>query len=284
MTLWHISHFSQFCIIANLLRVHPAPSSRSLIKMLNRIGPLGYTDSYWPPTRLHETDHHLLGPAIQPFFNPPQSLLIQHIIQQLLYVYFMRNNIKSLAVVQVVNIHCSPLIYQASHFIIEGYQVGQVWLPFGEDMLTTPDDFLVLMCLEMVSRTVPSPFKGLRWDWLVCISLSHASCPSWILKWYLLFYSLWALLLISMTEQRSLRVTSQRQLPAPSALGCVPPGPMDLYTSILFKQSMTWSSSTKGTSSLLQPFLLVSGIWNSWRLVLVVKTEAKKTFSISCPV
>ena len=41
-------------------------------------------------------------------------------------------------------INCSSLIYQASHFIMGFYQVGQAWLCLGETMLTTSDDFHVL--------------------------------------------------------------------------------------------------------------------------------------------
>ena len=37
----------------------------------------------------------------------------------------MGDSVKSLAEVEVDNIHCSPLIYLASHAIIEGYQIGQ---------------------------------------------------------------------------------------------------------------------------------------------------------------
>lgn len=43
----------------------------------------------------------------------------------------------------VDNIYCSPLIYQASHFIAEISQVGQA-CALGESVLTTPDDFHVL--------------------------------------------------------------------------------------------------------------------------------------------
>lgn len=49
---------------------------------------------------------------------------------------------------QVDNIRFFPLIYQASHFIIEVYEVGQAWVSYGEAMLTTPDDFLVLIVPE----------------------------------------------------------------------------------------------------------------------------------------
>ena len=37
----------------------------------------------------------------------------------------MGDSVKSLAEVEVGNIHCSPLIYPASHAIIERYQTSQ---------------------------------------------------------------------------------------------------------------------------------------------------------------
>lgn len=37
----------------------------------------------------------------------------------------MEDNVKSLAKVQINNIHCSPRIHQSSHFTIEGYHVCQ---------------------------------------------------------------------------------------------------------------------------------------------------------------
>ena len=63
---------------------------------------------------------------------------------QLLYEDLLGDSVKGPAEVQVDNIHCSPLVYQASHFIVEVYQVGQARIPFGEAMLTTPDKFLLL--------------------------------------------------------------------------------------------------------------------------------------------
>jgi len=52
---------------------------------------------------------------------------------------------KSLSEVKVHNIHCSTLIYQASHFIVEGYQqADQAWLPLSGSIQTTPDDLLVI--------------------------------------------------------------------------------------------------------------------------------------------
>ena len=64
----------------------------------------------------------------------------------------MEDSVKGLTEEQVDNIH-SPLVYQASHFIVEVYQVGQARIPFGEAMLTTPDDFLVLMISENCLRS-----------------------------------------------------------------------------------------------------------------------------------
>jgi len=47
----------------------------------------------------------------------------------------MGDCVKSLAEVEVDNIHCSPLIYLASHAIVEDS-------PLGESMLTAPDSLL----------------------------------------------------------------------------------------------------------------------------------------------
>ena len=51
----------------------------------------------------------------------------------------MGDSVESLAEVEVDNHHGSPLIYPASHVIVESYQIGQAWFPLGESMLTTPD-------------------------------------------------------------------------------------------------------------------------------------------------
>ena len=56
----------------------------------------------------------------------------------------MEYSVKSLAEVEVDNIHCSPLIYPASHAIVESYQIGQAWFPLGESMLTTHHNLLFL--------------------------------------------------------------------------------------------------------------------------------------------
>jgi len=60
----------------------------------------------------------------------------------------MGDSVKSLAEVEVDYTHCSPLIYPASHAIIESYQLGQALILLGESLLTTPDSST---CLEMTS-------------------------------------------------------------------------------------------------------------------------------------
>lgn len=53
---------------------------------------------------------------------------------------------------------------------------------------------------------------------------------------------------------------------------------MDLHMGSLHKYSLT---CTKGTSLLVYSFLFCSGPWDSWRLILLVKAEAKKAFKTS---
>lgn len=46
----------------------------------------------------------------------------------------MEYSIKDLTEVQIDDIHCSLLIYQAKHFIRKVYQVGEVSLPLGRSL------------------------------------------------------------------------------------------------------------------------------------------------------
>jgi len=74
----------------------------------------------------------------------------------------MGDSVKSLAEVKVDNIHCSPLIYPASHAIVESYQIGQASFPLGESMLTTPDNLLFLHLLnDDLQNELP---HHLSWD------------------------------------------------------------------------------------------------------------------------
>lgn len=82
--------------------------------------PLGYTASYWPPRWLCSTDLHPLALPLQAVLNPSDWLLIQPVGDSLIEV-------------QVSKTACSPLIYQASHFI-EGHHVIQAIPPVCESM------------------------------------------------------------------------------------------------------------------------------------------------------
>jgi len=86
--------------------------------MLNGIGP--NTDPLGKPLvtglQLCSPDHHTLGLAIHPIFNPPYCLLVQYLLQQLFYVHLLRE-------VRVDNNHCS---WQPSAKpVISSYQVAQ---------------------------------------------------------------------------------------------------------------------------------------------------------------
>lgn len=60
-----------------------------------------------------------------------------------------------------------------------------------------------------------------------------------------------------------------------------PPNPMGLGISSLLKYFLTWSYCTRHQSSLLQINPQVSRSWDSWKMVLLVKTNMKKVFSTS---
>jgi len=62
---------------------------------------------------------------------------------------------------------------------------------------------------------------------------------------------------------------------------CISSGPLDLYTFRFLRQSQTWSSPTAGGSSFSQSLTLPSVSWVVWLEHLLLKTEAKKSFSTS---
>lgn len=116
-----------FVSLTNLLRVHSASSSRSLMKMLIRIRP---RIAPWAPLLViglqvdFVPEHHQpLGPAVQTVINPPHCLLIQPISKNLSMRILWDSVFSDSLKVQVDNAHCSPLIYQASSFIIEVFKL-----------------------------------------------------------------------------------------------------------------------------------------------------------------
>lgn len=71
-----------------------------------------------------------------------------------LFVYedFKADIVKSLTEVQVDSIYPSPLIYEDSDFIVDGYHVGRVLLPFGESMLNNFMIFSFFICMQTVKN------------------------------------------------------------------------------------------------------------------------------------
>ncbi|KAJ7397362.1 hypothetical protein BTVI_136460 [Pitangus sulphuratus] len=65
-----------------------------------------------------------IGSAIHSVLNPPHCPLIQPTFPEFSCEDIMGNSVKSLAEIQVDNIHCSPLIYPASYPTVEGNEVG----------------------------------------------------------------------------------------------------------------------------------------------------------------
>lgn len=50
-------------------------------------------------------------------------------------IYLTGDRVENFTETKVDNIHCSPLKYQDTHLIMEGYQLGQALLPLLELML-----------------------------------------------------------------------------------------------------------------------------------------------------
>ena len=130
----------------NLLRMHSAPLSRSLMKML-------YTtaSSINPWSMILLTDMQLdFMPLVTTLWTQPYSQFSVHltvylsssILHQLACEEVAGDSVKRLTKVNRNNIHSSPLIRGASHLITEGYQVGQACFSLCKSMLTTPQSLL----------------------------------------------------------------------------------------------------------------------------------------------
>lgn len=105
--------------------------------------PLGYITSYWPTTRLHSTDHHPLGLAIEPVFNPPRCLLIQTITDQLLYEILWETELKPYW--SLGRQYPQPFPHPLSmSSCLEGDQICQAGSAFDKSMLSGSDHPTVL--------------------------------------------------------------------------------------------------------------------------------------------
>jgi len=103
---------------ANLLRVHSVPSSSSLMKKLNKIGPS--TD---PWGTLQVTGLQLdSAPLMTTLRALPFSQFSVHLT---VYSSSPRFLVRSLGGFKVDTIHCTTPVYPASHAIVESYKIGQ---------------------------------------------------------------------------------------------------------------------------------------------------------------
>ena len=107
MTLWYISHSSQFGMNCKPAEGTFYPitqiSNEDVKQGWTRYQPLGYTASHRPTTRLRTTDDHSRGTAIQSVFSPPHHLLIQPMHQRVLSAGLIGDSGKDLTEVQVDN-------------------------------------------------------------------------------------------------------------------------------------------------------------------------------------
>ena len=106
----------------------------------------------------------------------------------------MGDGAKDYTEVQVNNIHCSPLIYQASHFMVWVYQAGQAWVPLGDCCFQL---WRYCMCFKRGTNKVPVGLvirfqfwgSNLQRGWAeVLEALSSAGCDfpdSWSSRWRL---------------------------------------------------------------------------------------------------
>lgn len=82
-----------------------------------------------------------------PVVDQPHCLVLQPIVQQRLYEDLIQDSAESLTEVRKTTEvwkTTSPLIHQASDFIIEACQVSKVWLPFGESISNFSNDLFLL--------------------------------------------------------------------------------------------------------------------------------------------
>lgn len=123
-----------------------------------------------------------------------------------------------------------------------------------------------------------NPYRLFCITLLACSFLRWHAWHSWREKSILFQFSRTPLIHNKLSEiiKRELTDTSASSL---STHGYIPAGSIDLCMSGLFKWSQTWSSSTGNQSLLLCTFTLLPEAWDSWRLVLPLKSEVKKEMS-----
>lgn len=120
--------------------------------------PGGTLLSDWPPTGRCMADHSPPSPAIQQGCN---SLHCSS-VQPARFSLFDNRSIKSLIEVKIHNTRYSPPIHQPSHLVLEGYQVGQAWLPFYKSVFNILNHILVLNVFGNAIQEDTISFPGMK--------------------------------------------------------------------------------------------------------------------------
>ena len=148
----------------------------------------------------------------------------------------MGDSVKSLAEVKLDNIHCSPLIYPASHVIIGGYLFGE-----HDFHLVNPcRPFLITFsstCLKMTSRINSSiTFPGMEM-WLIGLQFPGSFFLT-IFKTGVTLSSLQLSGTFPVLHDPSKMIESGLVMTSASTFstqGCITSGPMALWVSSLLK-------------------------------------------------
>lgn len=158
---------SYLVLCMSLLKVHPVPSSRLIMKMLKSTSPSIDLQSMLLTTshslRCQTLDHYPLGLMVWSVFHPLCSPPTQSISPQSSYKDAAGDFVKGLAEVKVNDTHSFPLVPRPSHLIVEDSRVGQALFFLGKSVLAVPKHFCPCICLVIASRRICSTiFQGTR--------------------------------------------------------------------------------------------------------------------------
>lgn len=95
----------------------------------------------------------------------PFSKVVIHFTVHLFSLHvlvYLTISIKSLIEVKIDNTCYSPPIHQPSHLVLEGYQVGQAWLPFYKSVFNILNHILVLNVFGNAIQEDTISFPGME--------------------------------------------------------------------------------------------------------------------------
>lgn len=124
----------------------------------------GYSTGDWSPAGLYAMDHN---PWSWHFRHFQIVHLTVPVLHQFLYEDVMCDIFTK---VEANNIHCSPLLYQYSHLIVEGYHSLRISLPCCSFLLVlvTWDSWRILFCVICQQGTYPM----YQWAYIFLSSLA----------------------------------------------------------------------------------------------------------------